>query len=102
MIRLPQLLMVAAAVLVIKFLPLFLLPVAIAVLYAWINWDRAVAAINRNPTSALIYARLRRPLEKAANAAGEKAIDLVATKRGDGKDSSRIEKPLYISHDSKK
>ena len=102
MIRLPQLLMVSVAVLAIKFLPLYLLPIAVIVLYAWINWDRAVAAINRNPTSARIYAGLRGPAKKAANALGEKALRLVAVKRSDDKDSTRIEKPLYIPRDSKK
>ena len=98
MIRLPQLLLVAVAVLGIKFLPFFLLPVAVAVLYAWINWGRAVAAINRNPASSRVYAALREP----ANAMGEKALDLMAVKKvGDKEDSPRIEKPLYIPRDPK-
>ncbi len=95
-------LLVAVAVLGIKFLPFFLLPVAVAVLYAWINWGRAVAAINRNPASSRVYAALREPAEKAANAMGEKALDLMAVKKvGDKEDSPRIEKPLYIPRDPK-
>ena len=92
--------LVAAAVLAIKFLPLYLLPIAVAVLYAWINWGRALAAINRNPTSARLYAGLSEPAEKAANALGVKALDLVAVKRGDTQKSDRVEKPQFISHDS--